>query len=72
MFTANGQFQLQCQDYYQIKSNCTNLKVLFEDKLFLADYSVLPRKYFYDKIEWKRPHVYDFTDKYFSLFFKTN
>jgi hypothetical protein len=40
-----------------IKSICKESKKLFEDELFKADKSLLPKKYAYDSIEWRRPHV---------------
>ena len=45
------------QNYFRIKSNCKESKKLFEDDLFKADKSLLPKKYAYDSIEWRRPHV---------------
>ena len=45
------------QNYFKIKSICKESKKLFEDELFKADKSLLPKKYAYDSIEWRRPHV---------------
>ena len=47
------------QNYFKIKGNCRDSKKLFEDELFKADKNCLPRKYAYDTIEWRRPHVYE-------------
>jgi hypothetical protein len=45
------------QNYFKLKSTCKSLKKLFEDDQFQANHTVLPRKYYYDTVEWRRPHV---------------